>query len=51
MDRNKFIRMMKLNEDIKRKRKALQEWQQKQDIQAVETHRTARVTKKMYNAI
>ena len=48
MDKAKFLRMMEIRENIKRKRKALQEWQ---DIQAVETHRIARVSGRLYNAI
>jgi len=51
MDKAKFLRMMEIRENIKRKRKALQEWQEKQDIQAVETHRIARVSGRLYNAI
>jgi len=47
MDKAKFLRMMQLNEDIKCKRKALREWQQRQDIQAVEAGRTYRVGKRM----
>jgi len=47
MNKAKFIRMMQLNEDIKLKRKALRKWQQKQDIQAVESGRTYRVGKRM----
>lgn len=48
---NEFCTLANRREDIKRKRKALQEWQAEQDIQAVETHRISRVSKKMYNAI
>ena len=47
MNKAKFIRMMQLNEDIKCKRRALREWQQKQDICAVESGRTYRVGKRM----
>jgi len=51
MEKDKFIRMMEIRENIKRKRKALQEWQAEQDIQAVETHRIARASGRLYNAI
>jgi hypothetical protein len=44
---NQFCTLMNRNEEIKRKRKALQEWQQKQDIEALEQGRTYRVGKRM----
>jgi len=31
-----FCKLAEMNEDLKRKRKALQEWQEKQDMNAVE---------------
>lgn len=47
LSRNEFITLANQYEDIKRKRKALREWQQKQDIQAVESGGTYRVGKRM----
>jgi hypothetical protein len=44
---NEFSTLMNRNEEIKRKRKALQEWQQKQDIEALEQGRTYRAGKRM----
>ena len=42
-----FCEMANRQEDIKRKWKALREWQGKQDIQALESGRSYRVGKRM----
>jgi hypothetical protein len=47
LTRKEFCRLAERQEEIKRKRGALQEWQQKQDIHAVEVGRTRRVRKRM----
>lgn len=47
MDKAKFLHLMQLNEGIKRKRKVVQEWRRKQDIEAMEQGRTYRVSKRM----
>jgi len=41
-----FCRLAERQEEVKRKRDVLQEWQQKQDIHAVEIGRTRRVNRK-----
>jgi hypothetical protein len=46
LTRKEFCRLAEKYEDIKRKRGALQEWQQKQDIHTVEAGRTRRVNRK-----
>lgn len=51
MDKAKFLRLMQLNEDIKRKRKTLQEWQERQDLNGVEQDRYVRVARKRVNCI
>lgn len=42
-----FCEMANRRQDIKRKWKALREWQEKQDIQAMEAGRSYRVGKRM----
>jgi hypothetical protein len=44
---NEFCTLANRHEENKRKKKALQEWQQKQDIEALEQGRTYRVGKRM----
>ncbi|MEN6312772.1 MAG: hypothetical protein ABFD25_00835 [Clostridiaceae bacterium] len=51
MDKAKFRRLMELNEGIKRKRKALREWQERQDMNSVEQDRYCRVRRKQANCI
>jgi predicted nucleotide-binding protein (sugar kinase/HSP70/actin superfamily) len=47
MTKAEFCELANKQEDIKRKWKALREWQEKQDIQAVESGRSYRVGKHM----
>ena len=47
MTKAEFCELANRNEDIKRKKRALREYQEKQDIQAVESGRSYRVGKHM----
>lgn len=47
MTKAEFCELANRNEDIKRKKRALREYQEKQDIQAVESGRSYRVGKRM----
>lgn len=46
LTRSEFTTLAGRYEDIKRKRKVLQEWQERQDIQAIQQGRADRIYKK-----